>query len=48
MYKARHIGKIAEQSGPQLLRADTRHGGNDEKKYRNDICTEFLRSLEDL
>jgi len=36
MYKARHIGKIAGQSGPQLLRADTLHEQKNEKKYRND------------
>jgi len=31
MYKARRIGKFAEQSGPQLLHAVARHEENDEK-----------------
>lgn len=48
MYKVRRIGKFAEQSGPQLLRADTRHRGEWRKKYRDDVRAKFLQDLENF
>lgn len=49
MYKVRRIGKFAEQSGPQLLRADTRRREKWRKKekiHRDDVRAKFLQDLE--